>query len=148
MAAITTGMVAVAAFAAITAGVPPRHNHIYFLPHQLGRKIGKAIAFPLGGAIFKNKIASFNISEVAQTLPQCIQIGSVHGRRNGLQEADATHSTALLRIGSERPRCRRTTDKTEKFPPPHASLPGLGDGIVSAQTNTLIGAGSGFATAT
>ena len=38
----------------------------------------------------------------------------------GQEHADAPHPLALLRARRERPRRRRATQNTEKFPPPHA----------------------------
>ena len=37
----------------------------------------------------------------------------------GQEHADAPHPLGLLRARRERPRRRRTTQNTEKFPPPH-----------------------------
>ena len=46
------------------------------------------------------------------------------------QHADAPHPLGLLRARRERPCSCRTTQNTEKFPPPHVRPSGSGDGIV------------------
>ena len=40
-------------------------------------------------------------------------------RGRGHEHADAPHPLGLLRARRERPRSRRATENTEKFPPPH-----------------------------
>ena len=67
-------------------------------------------------------------------------------RGYGQQHADAPHALGLLRARHERPRGRRATNNTEKFPSPHARP--LRSSIVSAQKSALVGAETGFATAT
>src|SRR6516165_7390000 len=112
-AAMTIGIVAVACLAAIAASVP------LVMIKSTSRRInsvarsGKAIIRSLGRAVFDNKVVTFDISEVAQTFAQSVQIGSVCGSRNRFQHADTPLLSGLLRLRHERPRHRTAEQRYE-----------------------------------
>ena len=64
-----------------------------------------------------------------------------------MKYADTGRTRSAAARAPQRPRRRRATHNTEKFPPPHVRPHGSGDGIVAAQTPTLIGAKPAFADA-
>ena len=85
-----------------------------------------------------SKIASFDIAQTAQLLEECpieriaarfAQFGCGMGRMNN---GDAIDPCGLLRSRHNWP-CCRATDKTNKFPPPHALVPAQVD-TLSAKT--------------
>ena len=78
---------------------------------------------------------------------QFVKEGPVRWTADRSEKANPISATHLLRSHRKRPR-RRTTGKTEKFPPLHIRPRGSGGRIVSAQTSALKGAQPGFATAT
>src|SRR4030095_5369505 len=53
-------------------GGTPRDDDVYLETHQLGRKGGQAIAFPLCLSPLDDNVSPFHISKLAQTLPECL----------------------------------------------------------------------------
>jgi hypothetical protein len=78
---------------------------------------------------------------------QFVKEGPVRWTADRSEKANLISATRVLRSHRKRPR-RRTTGKTEKFPPLHIRLRGSGGRIVSAQTSALKGLNPIFATAT
>ena len=77
---------------------------------------------------------------------QACASGSLSAKRH--QHADPPHPA---RAAARAPRAatrRRATEQRREIPAASCPPPGSGDGIVAAQTSTLIGAETGFATAT
>ena len=65
-------------------------------------------------------VAAVGPAQLLQALQERRDAGCVPDRPRPCHEhADAPHPLGLLRARRERPRCRRATENTEKFPPPH-----------------------------
>ena len=75
----------------------------------------------LGPAIVDSQVAAIRPAKFLQPVQKCSDAGSLLRivLSEGNEHADAPHALRLLRARRERPRHRRTADKTEKFPPPH-----------------------------
>ena len=87
---------------------------------QFRRISANVVGIAGGPADVDPHVAADRSNPVHQRLQECADPGLkfriVRGCRQ--QHADAPHALALLRMRSERPRCR-ATQKTEKLPPPH-----------------------------
>ena len=61
----TIGIVLVACLTATVPGVALSKNNFNFHLHELSRKLGQAVQFPLGVSDFEKKIFPFHIAEIA-----------------------------------------------------------------------------------
>ena len=125
-----------------------RDDHGDLPANQLGRQRGQPIDLILGPAIFDRNVLALDIAGVFQALAKCRADGPATASGDRLlEEPDHRHRGCCARAASGHV-AAAPPRSTEKFPPPHVRPSGSGDGIVSAQTSALIGAETGFATAT
>ena len=88
---------------------------------QFRRVLANRVGIACAPAVVDPHVAAVGPAQLLQPLQERRDAGLgfpiVRGR--GHEHADAPHPLALLRARRERPRCRRATKNTEKFPPPH-----------------------------
>src|SRR5262249_22989404 len=57
------------------SGSAHSHNHIHLEPDQLGREVGEPLLTPLRRAVLNDEVLALDIPEVAQFLPEGLQVG-------------------------------------------------------------------------
>jgi len=49
-----------------------RNDNLHFEPHQVGRKPGELVLFPVSRSLLSNNVLPLNIAQITQPLPECI----------------------------------------------------------------------------
>ena len=89
---------------------------------QFRRVFANAVGIARAPANVDPHVAAVGPAQLLQPLHERRDAGLMipdRPRAAGHEHADAPHPLALLRARGKRPRRRRATEKTEKFPPPH-----------------------------
>src|SRR5713226_2031940 len=117
-----------------------RENDRYPTIYQVGGKCWQAIVPIVGPAIFDCNVVTLNIAGLLQALPEGRRHRRVPISRCAVKKPDHRQGR-LLCMTHQRPRNRRSANKTEKLPPPHDPPQALEGGIVTVKTRTLEGTG-------
>jgi hypothetical protein len=100
-------------------------EHVGSQGDQLFREQLRLIGTGGGKTIINSDVAAFRPTKPLKPLPERREAGLRFRIVLGIADkhSDPPHLIRLLRTRGERPRRRRTTQNTEKFPPPHAPSP-------------------------
>src|SRR3989442_1009322 len=83
---------------------PPRRcdDQVPLEPDQLGRQVGQPVDPTLRISIVDDNILALNPPELAQPLPERVEVGRPVGRGRHPKETYPRHLSRLLRVGGER----------------------------------------------
>src|SRR5262249_27384051 len=105
-------------FRRLCGGRAAGHDEVDAAADQFANERGKAIAVPVGRAIFDLQVLALNIAALVQAAQQSVEIRLVAIQRYRLEDADTMDRRWLLRTRHERPR-RRAPDKANELPSSH-----------------------------
>ena len=77
---MTIGIVEVASLAARVDCRTSRDDDVYLETHEFGRKLRQAIGFSLCRSPLDDNVFPLHVSQLAQTLPECLDAGRDSGR--------------------------------------------------------------------
>ena len=96
------GIVLVACLAARAWGCAWGHDDINLERNQFGRESGEPLELPLGISVFDHDVATFDVTEVPQSLTEGLGRVGGSGQVDHRQEADSRDRGRLLRLHGER----------------------------------------------
>ena len=112
-----------------------RNDHSRLVADQFGDQQRQPVRLIVRKPIFDNNILAFDKARLLEALAEAGNVGCGYRAGRGPQKSDHRHD--LLRLCDHRPR-RRSTQRTEKCPPPHAP-PQLGTVMVASQMGAVEG---------
>src|SRR5207302_10087297 len=83
---------------------PPRYDEVHLEPDQLGRQVGQPVDPTLRISIVDDNILALNPPELAQPLPERVEVGRPVGRGRQIKKTYPRHPPRLLRFGGQRRR--------------------------------------------
>src|SRR5215468_1987228 len=78
-------------------------DDVYFQADEISCETCELIGVPLGEPELQGNVLALDPPELAEPLPECIQVEPLIGRRSVVQVPDPTNLPGLLRLGRERP---------------------------------------------
>src|SRR4029453_9462434 len=79
-----------------------RYDDVHLEPDQLGREVGQPVEPTLRKSIVDDNILALNPPELAQPLPERVEVGRRIGRGSRPKKTYPRHPSRRLRLGGER----------------------------------------------
>jgi hypothetical protein len=120
-----------------------RKDDVDIRANQIGRELWQLVG-PFGPSEFDDEIISFDVAQIAQARPKCLNAGRVTRNRKQAKKADPRNFTDLLCARRKRPGGCGSADKCDELPSPHGSPPSRDHTVPHARQARSAGKGQPF----